>query len=88
MINKVLKLNRVIVYLTASDVFTWGLVYVVTALNGLYLAESVGLNENDVVRFVGIGTALYSLSNGLLQIPIGLAVDKIKGTKDEIYNLS
>jgi len=32
------KLNRVVIYLTISDVFTWGTFMILSALTGLYLA--------------------------------------------------
>lgn len=78
------KLNKVIVFLTASDVFTWSLMVVVSALTGLYLSERIGFTDNEAIRIVGVGTAVYSLMNGLFQIPIGIFIDKYKGNKDEI----
>lgn len=77
--------NKVLFLLTASDIFTWGLVAIINALAGLYLENK--LEGVSAVQIVGIGTGLYSLVNGSLQIPIGLFVDKIKSDKDDILVL-
>lgn len=79
-----MKLNKVIVLLTASDVFTWGLVLVVNAIAGLYLSIKLGVNT---VAFIGIGTGIFYIVKGLLQVPIGIYTDKILGDKDDIWFL-
>jgi MFS family permease len=75
------RFNRVIIYLTTSDIFTWGLMIVLSSISGIYLANKLG---GDAVKFVGIGTALFSIFKGLLQIPIGIFTDKVRKDKDEI----
>lgn len=79
-----LKLNRVIIYLTTSDIFTWGLLTVINGFAGLYLATKL---ELDVVQVVGLGMGIFSLAKGLFQIPIGLLVDQIKKDTDDIFVL-
>jgi len=78
-------INRVVGLLTLSDVFTWGGFYVVNSLVGIYLAGKLGEN---VVEFVGIGTGIYFLTRGLLQIPIGIIADRIKRDRDDIIFLA
>ncbi len=76
--------NRVVGLLTVSDVFTWGGFYVVNSLVGIYLAGKLGEN---VIEFVGIGSGIYFLTRGLLQIPIGMIADRIKRDRDDIFFL-
>ncbi|HNW23334.1 MAG TPA: MFS transporter [Candidatus Dojkabacteria bacterium] len=78
------KLNRVVIYLTISDVFTWGTYMIISALTGLYLAQKLGQNA---IQFVGIGTAIYFLTRAIFQIPLGRITDKYKNDKDEILIL-
>jgi MFS family permease len=83
--NLLVKLNKVTLLLTLSDVFTWGSFVVVSALSGIYLADKLGTNT---VGFVGIGTAIYFITRAIFQIPIGIFTDKIKKDKDEIIILA
>lgn len=82
------KLNRVIVLLTTSDIFTWGFVYALASITGLYLLLKLDSSEDQIVRIVGIGTAIVSICRALFQIPIGLLVDKLKTDKDDILVLA
>lgn len=86
MLNKYLKkLNKVVILLTLSDIFAWGPFLIITAISAVYLANKLG---EDIVQFVGIGTAIYFLTRSILQMPIGLLTDKIKRDRDEILILS
>lgn len=78
------KLNKAIWFLTASDIFTWGLYIPLNALVGLYLAKALNA---DTIEIVGIGVALYYITRSLTQIPIGMVVDKIKRDRDDILVL-
>lgn len=78
------RINRVILYLTTSDIFTWGLMAVIQGFAGLYLAEKL---DSDVIRVVGVGTGIFSFANALFQIPIGVLIDKIKKDRDDIFVL-
>ena len=79
------KINKVLIFLTFSDVFSWGSFTVISALTGLYLAKKLGQNT---VEYVGIGTAIYFFVRGLAQMPIGHLTDKFKKDKDEIFLLA
>lgn len=79
------KINKVLIFLTFSDVFSWGAYTVISALTGLYLANKLGQNT---VEYVGIGTAIYFFVRGLAQMPIGHITDKYKDDKDEIFLLA
>ena len=81
---KLPKINKVVICLSLSDVFTWGPHMIISMLTGLYLATKFG---EDVVRFVGIGTFIYLFTRASLQIPIGILTDKYKHDKDEILIL-
>lgn len=82
--KRIAKYNRVVIYLSLSDVFTWGPYTIISLLSGLYLSSRLG---EDIVEFVGIGTAIYFLTRALFQLPIGILTDKFKHDKDEILTL-
>jgi len=84
LIKTVKRLNRVVIFLTLSDVFAWGTFTITSALTGLYLANKLGQNA---IQYVGIGTAIYFLTRSLTQIPLGRLTDKYKNDKDEILIL-
>lgn len=77
----IFKLNNVIWYLTASDVFSWGLYIPLNALIGIYLSQ---IFEVGTVEIIGIGVAIYYVTRSLTQIPIGIMIDKIKRDRDDI----
>jgi MFS family permease len=79
------KLNKVTLLLTLSDVFTWGSFVVISSLSGIYLSNKLGENT---VEFVGIGTAIYFITRGVFQIPIGIFTDKLQKDRDEIITLA
>lgn len=76
--------NRIILMLTASDILVWGTYSVVLPIISLYLETKFGENT---VEYVGIGLAVYYLTRGLAQLPIGIFTDKIKHDIDEILLL-
>jgi MFS family permease len=82
------KLNKVILLLTGSDVFTFGLINILNVFVGLYLAEKPSFDEHEVLQIIGIGAAIFNLTNAIFQIPCGYLVDKLKGDKDEIITLA
>lgn len=79
------KLNKIIVLLTLSDIFAWGLHLVITSIVGIYLAERLG---EGAVQIVGIGIAICMASRGLLELPIGKFVDSWDSDTDEILILT
>ncbi len=83
-IKGVPKVNQIILYLTASDIFTWGVFAAINGFVGLYLAEKL---EIDVVQILGVGIGIYSLAQGIVQIPVGTLIDKNKSDKDDIIIL-
>ena len=52
--GNIFKLNKVIWYLTASDIFSWGLYIPLTSLIGLYLSQvlEVGTVEITILLVV------------------------------------
>lgn len=84
MINKLKDINKVVLYLSLSDVFTWGPYTLISILTGLYLSNKFG---HDVVEFVGIGTSIYFFTRSILPLPIGVLTDKFKKDRDEILTL-
>ena len=83
--KRIEKINKVIVYLTLSDVFSWGTYTIITAFTGLYLSQKL---NKDAVQYVAIGTSIYFFTRAIFQIPIGKITDKLKGDKDEILLLT
>jgi MFS family permease len=84
-LKRVKEINKVLILLTFSDVFSWGTYTVISALTGLYLANKLGENT---IEYVGIGTAIYFFVRSIMQIPIGRFTDKYKKDKDEIFLLA
>ncbi len=78
------KLNKVIWFLTLSDIFTWGLYMIINSFVGIYLSNKLGQN---VVIYIGIGSAIYYFAKGGFQIPIGMIIDRIKHDQDDIVVL-
>ncbi len=83
-LQRLSKINKVVIYLSLSDVFTWGPYTIISLLTGLYLSSKLG---QDVVQFVGVGTSIYFFTRALLQIPVGVLTDRLKSDKDEIFFL-
>ncbi len=79
------KLNKVVLLLTLADVFTWGPLFVISALSGIYLSDKLGRNT---IEFVGIGTGISYITRAVFQIPVGTLTDRIKKDKDEIIVLA
>ncbi len=82
--KQIQKINKVILYLTMSDVFAWGTYTVINAFTGLYLSQKL---NRSVVQFVAIGTSIYFFTRVIFQIPIGKITDKLKGDKDDLLLL-
>jgi MFS family permease len=82
---KIKNFNRVVLYLTLADVFTWGPLFIVSALAGIYLSDKLGRNT---VEFIGIGTGISYITRAVFQLPIGKLTDKLKRDRDEIYILA
>lgn len=84
MIDKIKKINKVIITLTLSDVLVWGTYLVAYPLQGIYLSFQHGEKS---IQYIAIGLSIYYLMRALLQIPIGYMVDKTKQDFDEIWAL-
>lgn len=80
-----IKFNRVVLLLTLADIFTWGPLFIISALSGIYLADKLGRNT---IEFVGIGTGISYITRAVFQIPVGTLTDRIKKDKDEIIILA
>lgn len=82
--SKTRKINKTVLLLTLTDVFSWGPFYIISTISGIYLANKLG---EDTVQFIGIGTAIYYVTRSIFQIPIGYITDKLKTTTDEMVML-
>lgn len=81
---KIKEFNRVVMLLTLADVFTWGPLFIISALSSIYLAGKLG---QDTIGFVGIGTGISYITRGVFQIPVGIFTDRLKKDRDEIIIL-
>ena len=88
MLKKIVKnlksFNKVVIFLSLSDVFSWGSFTVISILSGIYLSHKLGV---DTLKLLGIGTAIYFFTRAAFQVPIGLITDKYKKDRDEILIL-
>lgn len=73
--------TKVVLLLTLSDVFSWGVYYSITVIVGIYLAQRL---DGNAVEYVGIGTGVYMFTRATLQLPLGYMSDRIKHDRDEI----
>lgn len=55
------KINKVLIFLTFSDVFSWGSFTVISALTGLYLANKLGQNTVEYVELELQYISLYEV---------------------------
>lgn len=76
--------TKIVLFLTFSDIFTWGVYYSINALIGIYLSSKLGGN---VVEYIGIGTGVYMLARAIFQLPVGYITDHIHKDRDEILLL-
>ncbi len=81
---KIFSPNNALLLLIFVDVFSWGFINIIIFFSGIYLSNKL---SQDVAQLVGIGTAIYYLIRGMLQIPLGILLDKIKSDRDEIITL-
>ncbi len=56
----------------------------VNTMIGIYLARVINA---DIIEIVGIGTAIYYFTKGVLQVPVGVITDRIKKDRDDILFL-
>jgi MFS family permease len=82
---RIKNFNRVVLFLTLADVFTWGPLFIVSSLSSIYLADKLGQNT---ISFVGIGTGISYITRAIFQIPTGLFTDSLRKDKDEIWILA
>jgi MFS family permease len=78
------KINWVILLLTLSDVFVWGMYMIANPLQAIYLKDKFG---EESTQLVATGLSIYFLLRASLQIPIGKLVDYLKKDVDEIWAL-
>lgn len=78
------SLNRVVMFLSLADIFSWGPYMIISALSGLYLSNKIGA---DAVQSIAIGTSIYYVTRAIIQMPLGKIADKMKSDKDEILFL-
>lgn len=78
-------INRIIFFLTVSDIFTWGTIAIITPFMAIFLSQKFG---DQTIFYVGVATSCYYISRAVFQIPIGIFSDKLHHDKDEIIILS
>lgn len=73
--------TKIVLLLTFSDVFSWGIYASISAIVGIYLANKL---DGNAIEYIGIGTGVYMLVRSILQLPIGFLTDRIKRDRDEL----
>jgi MFS family permease len=76
--------NRTIGILTLSDVFVWGIYMVAYPLQGIYMTYKYGY---DSIQYLAVGLSIYYFMRAILQVPIGILLDRVKSDNDEIWSL-
>lgn len=78
------RINRVVRYFIISDLFFvggWGLINPVLAI---FIIDEIG---GATVTTVGLAAAVYWILKAVIQMPIGLYLDRNEGEKDDFYTL-
>jgi MFS family permease len=84
MIEKIKKINKTIIVLTISDVLVWGTYMIAYPLQGIFMTYRYG---DKSIQYISIGLSIYFVLRALLQVPIGILVDKTKDDIDEVWSL-
>jgi MFS family permease len=84
MLQKLNKINKVIVLLTLSDVLVWGTYLIAYPLQGIYMTYKYG---DKSIEYISIGLFIYYLIRAVIPTPVGYYVDKTKKDVDEIMSL-
>ncbi|MFH1522887.1 MAG: MFS transporter [Patescibacteria group bacterium] len=76
------KINKVIRFLTISDILIVSGLGLVAPIFAVFITESI---KGGTLEVIGIASAVYLLTKSLGQIPIASIIDKSKGKKDDFW---
>lgn len=77
-------INRVIKILITSDIVVLSAFGFINPIFAIFVTGQI---EGGGIRVVGIAAALYWVFKSLIQIPIGMRLDKVHGEKDDFFSL-
>jgi MFS family permease len=83
-LGEILHLNRILYVLIASDFIIISAYGLMAPIFAVFLTEKI-IGGSLVI--VGISEAIYLLSTSLLQVPLGILIDKTKGQKIDFWFL-
>ncbi|MBU1179112.1 MFS transporter [Patescibacteria group bacterium] len=78
------KISPVVRFLTMCDIMIISGFGLITPIFAVFITENI---KNANLETVGIASTIFLLSKGLLQIPIGTIIDKIRGEIDDYWFL-
>jgi len=81
---KIRGINSVIKFLTISDILVVGGFGLLSPVFAVFVVDGI---TGGNVEVVGIAQMIFLLTSSLLQVPIALFIDKVKGEKDDFLLL-
>jgi len=79
-LSKVVNFNKVIKYLTFSDLLILSGFGLISPIFAIFIINNV---NGSNLQVVGIAETIFLLAKGLVQIPTAKIIDKTKGEKDD-----
>ena len=77
------KVNLIIKILILSDFFVWSSANLLSPVFAIYVVDKI---PGASVESVGIATSLYLIVRSIMEIPVGIYIDKTKTEKDDLYS--
>ena len=78
-----LKVNRLIKCLILADFFIWSSQQLFYPIFAIFLTEKI---HGASVEVVGISTSIYMIVRAVLELPVGMWLDRTKVETDDLYS--
>lgn len=79
-----IKINKIVRILILSDFLIFSATGFISPIFAIFITQQI---KGGDVRIVGFAAAIYFITKSLLQIPIGIFLDKTEGERDDFYFL-
>ncbi|MCH8049722.1 MFS transporter [Patescibacteria group bacterium] len=79
---KLLKTNKAVQIIIAFDFFIIGAFALLAPVYAIFITENI---VGGTVAVVGFALAIYWIVKSVLQLPVGVFIDRMKGEKDDLY---
>src|SRR5258708_18081899 len=83
-IKEILSLNKIIYVLVASDLIIISAYGLIAPIFAVFMTQKIA---GETLVIIGIAESIYLLSKSLIQVPLGIIIDKTKGQKIDFWFL-